>query len=146
MCALAKSPDGCHRPARGTNPHKHKTEWEMCTDRAPTPHQKHASARVHTVYTWGGGLLALCSCADKMDNGPWISCLWINEGPVSSGPSSLLCSTGCGGCVTAAVGLRLYTTVWNLVVWSQFTTAGSQDIVDLEPVALVVESRKTKGH
>lgn len=68
LCVPAKSPDGGSRPAQGTNPHKHKTEWEVCTKRASTPHQKHASARGDTVNTrrevilqdQGAGSLQLC--------------------------------------------------------------------------------------
>lgn len=55
LCVPAKSPDGSRRPAQGTNPHKHKTEWgEVCTKPASTPHQKHASAQEDTVNTRGG--------------------------------------------------------------------------------------------
>lgn len=55
LCVPAKSPDSSSRPARGTNPHEHKTEWEVCTKPASTSHQKHASAQGDTVNTWGGG-------------------------------------------------------------------------------------------
>lgn len=47
LCAA----DGSSRPERGTNPHK--TDWDVCTKRASTSHQKHASVRGNTVNTWG---------------------------------------------------------------------------------------------
>lgn len=68
-------PDGSGRPAQGTNPHKHKTGWEVCTKRAWTPHQKHASARGDTVNTRrGGGDITGSgySCADKTEDVPSI--------------------------------------------------------------------------
>lgn len=67
LCVPAKSPDGSSRPAQGTNPHKHKTEWEVCTKRASTPHQKHASAQGDTVNNMGGGEVIL------QDQGCWLS-------------------------------------------------------------------------
>lgn len=68
LCVPVKSPDGSCMPAQGTNPHKHKTEWKVCTKRASTPHQKHASAQGDTVNTrgevilqdQGAGSLQLC--------------------------------------------------------------------------------------
>lgn len=78
LCVPAGCPDGSSRPAQGTNPHKHKTEWEVCTKRASTPHQKHASAQGDTVNTWegevilqdqGAGPLQLCWALDVLSMG-----------------------------------------------------------------------------
>ena len=83
LCVPAESPDGSRRPTRGTNPHEHKTQWEVCTKRASTPHQKHASAQGDSLQVEGGWsyrirVLAFCSCADKRSHP------WINDGTVHS--------------------------------------------------------------
>lgn len=52
LCVPAEAPDGTSRgTAQGTNPHEHKTKREVCTKRASTPHQEHASARGDTINT-----------------------------------------------------------------------------------------------
>lgn len=67
-------------------------------------------------------VLALCSCADKMENGPWMSCLWINDRPVHSvslDPSSLLYPAECGG--VCEWGLRDYGSVLDFLCRSAVT-------------------------
>lgn len=72
MCLLSPlmAAGGQHRAQIHTST---RQNGMVCTKRASTPHQKHASAREDTVNTLGGGggwyyrirVLALCSCADK---------------------------------------------------------------------------------
>lgn len=71
LCVPAESPDGSSRPAQGTNPHKHKTEWDgvhqaslnstpeacKCTRR----HGKHTGWGGVVLQDQGAGSLQLCS-------------------------------------------------------------------------------------
>lgn len=81
LCVPAESPDGSSRPAQGTNPHKHKTEWDGVHQASlnSTPEACKCTRR-HGKHTgWGGGgggwyyrirVLALCSCAHKWGMSP----------------------------------------------------------------------------
>lgn len=111
LCAPAKSPDGSSRPAQGTDPHTHKT-WEVCTERASTPHQKHASAQGDSQHTGGG---------DITRSGCWLSAAVLIKQRTSPGRSVyglmtdrsfVLIESGrvCGGdCAGVVVGIWLWT-------------------------------------
>lgn len=53
----AKSPDGSSRPARGTNPHKHKTEWGGVHQSEPRLHTRSMQVHEETVNTQGEVIL-----------------------------------------------------------------------------------------
>ena len=106
LCVPAKSPGGSRRPTQGTNPHEHKTEWEVCTKRASTPHLKHASAQGDSldVCVWGGEsyrIRVLASTAvlikDPVHGSMMGQSIRLAEAPSSSlYPARCVCEYGCG--------------------------------------------------
>jgi len=75
LCVPAESPDGSSRPAQGTNPHKHKTEWDGVHQASlnSTPEACKCTRR-HGKHTgWGGGITG-SGCwlfAAVLINGEW---------------------------------------------------------------------------
>lgn len=131
LCVPAKSPDGSRRPAQGTNPHKHKTEWEVCTKRGldSTPeackctrrHSQHTEGRWYT----GSGCWLSAAVLIKQEDGPWTSCLWINDRAVHSlswGPSSFLYPAGGVSTVVGLYGSGLDLEIWGPVNHLEFKT------------------------
>lgn len=127
LCVPAKSPGGSRSPARGTNPHKHKTEWELCAPNG-SRHQKHASAWEDTVSTWGvGGKWYHRSglSAAMLINGEWMSCRWNLDTGLCWGPSSSLPGRMCVCVCVRWLQGPINPFIWNLAVWSRrLKTAG----------------------